>query len=127
MSKEFVAFLLAKLQRNGTKRPILYSPDEVSRTKAFSGSIDPMNLLSIVGFIKVLNLRFHDGVCDAIVYHPRAETRDLRTAVFLLGACMLLMLDVTPDEVKHRFSGLDPASLAPPQDCPARDPDKDRS
>jgi hypothetical protein len=109
----------------GVRFCTVLTKDKVSRTNAFSGSIDPMNLLSIVSFIKVLNLQFDDGVCDAIVYHPGTEPRDLRTAVFLLGACMLLMLDMTPDEVKHQFSGLDPASLAPPQDCPARDPDKD--
>ena len=50
---------------------------------------------------------------------PRAMTN----AVFLLGAYMLIMLDMAPGAVAERFAGLDPALMEPYRDASYSPPD----
>ena len=84
---------------------------------ALCNDFGPMNFLSIVSFIESLDQHADDGVSDAIVYMAGRGRRALTNAAFLLGAYMLLMLDMTPDAVHERFAGLHTALFEPYRDA----------
>ena len=90
---------------------------------AFCDDFGPMNLLSIIRFIQALDQQADDGVSDSIVYVTDSGPRALTNAVFLLGAYMLIMLDMAPGAVAERFAGLDPALMEPYRDASYSPPD----
>ena len=90
---------------------------------AFCDDFGPMNLLSIIRFIQALDQQAGHGVSDSIAYVTDSGPRALTNAVFLLGAYMLIMLDMAPGAVAERFAGLDPALMEPYRDASYSPPD----
>jgi cell division cycle 14 len=74
---------------------------------AFCDDFGPMNLLSIVDFIQTLDQQVDAGISDTVVYVAKKGPRGLTNAVFLLGAYMLLKLDMSPNCIAERFADLD--------------------
>ena len=82
-----------------------------------------MNFLSITNFVKALDHQADDGLSDAIVYIAGDGPRAFTNAAFLLGAYMLLTLDMTPAAVAAHFTGLDPSLFEPYRDATYRPSD----
>ena len=90
---------------------------------SFCDDFGPMNLLSIINFIQILDHQADDDVSDAIVFIADDGPRALTNAAFLLGAYMLIMLEMDPSAVAERFAGIDPARLEPYRDASFDPPD----
>jgi cell division cycle 14 len=92
---------------------------------AYCDDFGPMNFLSIVNFIQAVDQKANNEVTpEAIVIVAAASgPRALTNAAFLLGAYMLLMLDMTPAAAAERFSGIDPARFEPYRDASFNPPD----
>ena len=88
---------------------IMYDP--------FCDDFGPMNLLSIVRFIKVLDQQIDDGCSDQIIFAVSEGPRAFTNVAFLLGAYMLLKLDMTPATVNACFADLDSALFEPYRDA----------
>lgn len=78
-----------------------------------------MSFLSIFRFVQALEAEGEDGVSDAIVYAAEMGRRPLTNAAFLLGALMLLMLNMTPAAVSERFAASIKPSSSPTETPPS--------
>ena len=100
----------------------VFQPSEITYD-AFCDDFGPMNFLSITNFVKALDHQADDGLSDAIVYMAGDGPRAFTNAAFLLGAYMLLTLDMTPAAVAAHFTGLDPSLFKPYRDATYRPSD----
>ena len=78
---------------------------------AYCDDFGPMNFASLVSFVKALDQQIHTCTSDAIVYSVGEGPRALTNGAFLLGAYMLLTLDLAPSAVASCFAGLDESRL----------------
>jgi cell division cycle 14 len=83
----------------------------------------PLNLASIVDFIRALEKEFSDYPDCKIVFCVDEGRRVLTNAVFLLGAYMILKLHMQPAQVAAHFQWLDPSQVAPYRDATFHKPD----
>ena len=90
-----------------TKKFICFQPQSSIEYLPFCDDFGPMNLACIARFIMLLDRELASGTASKIVYCIDAGKRPLTNAVFLLGAYMLLKLNLTADQVQDRFSWLD--------------------
>ena len=91
---------------------------------AFCDDFGPLNFLSIVHFIQALDTCLN---MDAAVCAANDGPRALTNAMFLLGAYMLIMLDMTPDDVAERFDCVDSSLVEPYRDATYQPSDFDLS
>jgi hypothetical protein len=59
----------------------------------------PMNMASVIGFAKQMHRELSDNPGCRFFYRADAEKRALTNAIFLLGAYLVLMVDLASDEV----------------------------
>ena len=77
----------------------------------FCDDFGPLNFTSVVKYIQTVDQQIYDGDFDAIVCYTCEGPRALTNAAFLLGTYMLLKLDMTPQTIAERFTGLDSSLL----------------
>ncbi len=82
-----------------------------------------MNMASIIDFIRLLDAERKAFPRSKIVFCVDEGRRALTNAVFLLGAYMILKLDMTPSTVAKQFSWLDPEAIEPYRDATFARPD----
>ena len=94
---------------------------------AFCDDFGPMNFSSIVRFIETLDQQVDEAASgasrSAVVYCARQGPRGFTNASFLLGAYMLLKLNMSPERVAKRFAKLDAALFEPYRDASFHPPD----
>jgi cell division cycle 14 len=82
-----------------------------------------MNLASVIDFIKLLDVERASFPNSKIVFCVAEGRRSLTNAVFLLGAYMILKLEMASSKVAQRFRWLDPTSVEPYRDATYCRPD----
>jgi hypothetical protein len=100
-----------------------FRPKEALRYEAYCDDFGPMNMASIVDFTKLLDAERKAFPDTKIVFCADEGRRALTNSVFLLGAYMILKLDMTPCSVTKRFTWLDPESIEPYRDATYTRPD----
>ena len=90
---------------------------------AFCDDFGPMNFESIARFIQLLDNELSSHPSCKIVYCADEGRRALTNAVFLLGAYMILKLDMVADEVQTRFTWLRPSAVEAFRDASYSEPD----
>ena len=78
---------------------------------AYCDDFGPMNMSAIIEFVKLLDAEITNFPECNIVLCPSDGKRALTNAIFLLGAYMILKLDIPPSDVVLSFRWLDPASI----------------
>jgi hypothetical protein len=74
----------------------------------------PMNMSAIVEFITLLEQEMAAFSTSRIVYCVCNGARELTNAIFLLGSCMLISLDMSADDVSDCFSWAEEDGLTMP-------------
>ena len=91
--------------------------------EAYCDDFGPLNMSSTIDFIRQLDAEL-DSFPDAkVMVCAEDGKRALTNAVFLLGAYMIIKLDMSPDEVARSFRWLDPASIESYRDATYSSPD----
>jgi cell division cycle 14 len=83
----------------------------------------PMNMSSTIDFIRLLDKEDETYPEAKIVVVANRNKRDLTNAVFLLGAYMIIKLDMNPDDVTTNFKWLSPESIESYRDATYSRPD----
>ena len=81
----------------------------------------PMGLLSIFHFIEQLDEEITTAQPSHVVYAPGSDNHSLTNAVFLLGAYILMKLNLSPDDIWQRFRALE-RDLVPFRDASHHQP-----
>ena len=89
----------------------------------FCDDFGPMNFACIVNFIEELDRELDQSESGTLVYCAGNGRRALTNAAFLLGAYMLLCLDMRPLEVSDRFKQIRRTSLEAYRDATFSPPD----
>ena len=71
--------------------------------EAYCDDFGPMNMYSTISFIRLLDFQRANSPDSKIVVRADEGPRALTNAVFLLGAYMIIKLDMTPSLVSDRF------------------------
>ena len=85
----------------------VFKPDTSIHYHAFCDDFGPMNLAMIAQFIGQLDAELVDNPSSMIFYLVDEGKRELTNAVFLLGAYMVMRLEIAVDEVLDCFSWVD--------------------
>jgi cell division cycle 14 len=101
----------------------IFRPTHAFQYRAVADDFGPLNLSCIVDFIRALDQELADHPDSKITLCIDEGRRLLTNAVFLLGAYMILKLNMSPQDVCKRFSWLDPHRLAPYRDASFQRPD----
>jgi cell division cycle 14 len=91
--------------------------------EAYCDDFGPMNMASTIDFIQQLDSELSAYPNSAILISAEDGRRALTNAVYLLGAYMIVKLDMTPSQVENRFRFLDPALLESYRDATFVSPD----
>ncbi len=92
-------------------------PDESIQYFPLCDDFGPMNLASVVKFIRQLDNELETFSSCVLLYVVEKGQRALTNAVFLLGAFMIMRLEYSLDEVEQSCSGLDPTLLTAYRDA----------
>ena len=76
--------------------------------EAYCDDFGPMNMSSTIDFIRLLDSELASFPDAKVVVLAEDSRRALTNAVFLLGAYMIIKLEMRPVEVAHSFRWLDP-------------------
>jgi cell division cycle 14 len=79
--------------------------------EGYCDDFGPMNMASTIEFVKQLESEIDSPHDSAIVVSAEDGRRALTNAVYLLGAYMIIKLDIEPSEVESHFHFIDPALL----------------
>eukprot|EP00291_Cryptomonas_curvata_P010569 CAMPEP_0172178348 /NCGR_PEP_ID=MMETSP1050-20130122/15974_1 /TAXON_ID=233186 /ORGANISM="Cryptomonas curvata, Strain CCAP979/52" /LENGTH=291 /DNA_ID=CAMNT_0012851033 /DNA_START=52 /DNA_END=923 /DNA_ORIENTATION=+ len=82
----------------------IFKPDPSIHYHAFCDDFGPMNLAMIAQFIGQLDAELADNPSSMLFYCVDEGRRELTNAVFLLGAYMIMRLEISADEVMDCFS-----------------------
>ena len=93
------------------------------RYDAYCDDFGPMNMSSTISFIRRLDAELAAFPGSKIVIYAQEGRRALTNAVFLIGAYMILKLDMTPSEVEARFRWLNQSSIESYRDATYSHPD----
>jgi cell division cycle 14 len=96
------------------QRYLSFSMDAAVQYHSFCDDFGPMNLSSTVRFIKQLEQELAacaQSCCRQLVLSVESGPRPLTNAVMLLGSYLILMKDMTPEQVADRFAGIPPDQL----------------
>ena len=89
----------------------------------FCDDFGPLNLSSIIKFIKLLDMELAAFPENKIVFLVKNGRRNLMNAVFLLGSYMVLKHGISPNTAAACFSNLDAKTLEFYRDATYADPD----
>ena len=90
---------------------------------AYCDDFGPMNMSSTIGFIKLMDSELASFPDAKIVVCAEDGPRALTNAVFLVGAYMIIKLDMAPAQVSSCFNWLDPSSIESYRDATYSRPD----
>ena len=93
-----------------------FSPENFFQHATFCEELGPLDILSIVKFIRELDaVVFREGkdVSRKIVCCAGPNRRSLTNTVFLLGAYLILKLDLKSSHTSYCFRGIDPSAFLP--------------
>ncbi len=82
-----------------------------------------MNMASVIDFIRLLDGELASFPDSKIFFCVDVGRRPLTNAVFLLGAYMILKLEMASSNVARRFRWLDPSLIEPYRDATYSRPD----
>ena len=85
----------------------IFKPDPSIHYHAFCDDFGPMNLAMTAQFITQLDAELADHPSSMFFYCVDEGKRELTNAVFLLGAYMIMRLEIPVDEVMDCFSWVD--------------------
>ena len=91
--------------------------------EAYCDDFGPMNMSSTISFIRLLDAELASFPGDKILVYADEGRRALTNAVFLLGAYMIIKLDMTPSDVNERFRWLKQDSIESYRDATYSRPD----
>ena len=100
----------------GTKFRI-FMPQETIQYFPLCDDFGPMNLASIVKFIRQLDSELNTFSSCVLLYVVDNGQRELTNAVFLLGAFMVMRLGYSLDDIVQIFSTLDPSLITAYRDA----------
>jgi cell division cycle 14 len=100
-----------------------FFPAEAMRYNPYCDDFGPLNLASIVDFVRALEDEMADHPDSKIIFCVGDGRRTLTNAVFLLGCYMILKLDMTPEQAAQRFLWLEPSHIEPYRDATFAPPD----
>jgi cell division cycle 14 len=106
-----------------TKKFVCFRPQSMVKYLAYCDDFGPMNLASIAQFISMLDKELESNPACKLVYCVDDGRRELTNAVFLLGAYMILKLEMPTDDVLARFSWLEEENIEAFRDATFSDPD----
>ena len=101
----------------------IFKPNRAFHCRSQRDNFGPLNLSSIVHFIRALEQEVADYPDAKIVLCIEEGRRELTNAVYLLGAYLILKFHMCPTEVMARFAWLDSDQLAPYRDASFLEPD----
>ena len=93
------------------------------RYDAYCDDFGPMNMSSVIEFIRLMDTELASYPDAKIIVCADDGCRALTNAVFLLGAYMIVKLEMTPTEVARCFCWLDPAWIESYRDATFSRPD----
>ena len=102
-----------------------FVPDECIQYYPLCDDFGPMNLASVVKFVRQLDAELEAKPDCTFFYCIDSGKRSLTNAVFLLGTYMILRLDLTVDEVSESFSWLDREAIEAYRDATFAESDFD--
>ena len=102
---------------------INFVPDVSIQYYPLCDDFGPMNLSSIIKFIRQLDDELETHHSSVLFYCVEAGQRALTNAIFLLGAFMMLRLKLSLSEIAENFSWADQALIAPFRDATFSTPD----
>ena len=91
--------------------------------EAYCDDFGPMNMSSTIDFIRLLDAELASSPDAKVVVCADDGSRGLTNAVFLIGAYMIIKLEMSPAEVARRFRWLDPALIESYRDATFSRPD----
>ena len=77
----------------------------------------PMNISSVIRFIELLEDEIDFNPSKKIVYLVERGRRPYTNGAFLIGAYLILKLDLEPEEILKKFKGVDPHIFEPFRDA----------
>ena len=99
-----------------------FRPQLVLHYHSYCDDFGPMNLACVTRFIELLDQELSSQPSCRIVYLADEGRRALTNAVFLLGAYMILRLQMTPDCVQSCFGWLRPSAVEAFRDASFAEP-----
>ena len=90
---------------------------------AYCDDFGPMSMISTIEFIQLLDSELDSSSNLPVVIAAEIGRRALTNAVYLLGAYMIVRLDMTPGQVENQFRFLDPTFLESYRDATYVRPD----
>ena len=100
-----------------------FRPSSAVSYQPYCDDFGPMNMSSVIDFVRILNDELASHPETKIVYCVDAGRRNLTNAVFLLGSYMILKDGLSPSEVAESFERLDSRLLVPYRDATYSKPD----
>ena len=91
--------------------------------EAYCDDFGPMNMSSTIDFVRLLDEQLASFADSQVIVVADHGSRGLTNAVFLIGAYMMVKLEMAPDEVAHSFRWLDPDSIESYRDATYSTPD----
>ncbi len=91
--------------------------------KCFCDDFGPVNMASVIGFCQRLQSEIESFPISKIVFVVEEGRRPLTNAVFLLGAYMILKLNMSASKVSENFSWVDSTQVEPYRDATFSKPD----
>ena len=104
-----------------------FVPDPSIQYYPLCDDFGPMNMSSIIKFVRQLDEELHQFSSCTFFYSIDSNRRSLTNAIFLLGAYMILRLRMDAEEVVDRFNWLEPTMTVPYRDATFSVPDFDLS
>jgi cell division cycle 14 len=101
----------------------IFQPALAMKYTGFCDDFGPVNMASVVDFIKLLHSEIEAYPTSKIVFVVNEGRRHLTNAVFLLGAYMILQLNMSASKVSETFSWLDSTKIEPYRDATFSKPD----
>lgn len=93
-----------------------FKPERFLQTEVFSGGSGPIDFLSIVQFIREFDAYVFSKQPDfsrKIVCFGGPTRRSFTNTAFLLGAYLILKLDLKASSTAYHFRGIDPSAFEP--------------
>ena len=96
---------------------------ETIQYEAYCDDFGPMNMSSTIDFIRLLDIELTSDPDASVIICVEDGRRALTNAVFLLGAYMIIKLDMAPSLVTKSFNWLEPVSIESYRDATYALPD----
>jgi cell division cycle 14 len=101
----------------------IFQPTRAMKYQCFCDDFGPVNMASVVDFIKRLQSEIESFPTSKIIFVVDDGRRALTNAVFLLGAYMILKLEMSACKVAEKFSWADSTKVEPYRDATFSKPD----